>query len=500
MKISLKAVISTLLTMIMLISLRTSVGALNEQITDKTTLPYEISSIITGLSSFEITGWAFLNETQHFQSSADHNYEIEFSSPAHTFRARGMATAVSQTETMKFAGTPVCAANVYFQPGRICFYYYENVGFKITVPYGSFRYPNKYTAYIVVSGMTSKRSLKIPLYFPITEDIVKKVGDIEYRAISKMNDTKLQVNHTTVMTLMDASKTSPIWYYGSACSSTYGNRLYYKFGSIFSTIYEKRIVESTTYYRLSGALSSCYESRSRVVEGTQLSPLWIASNFVEYTGTPLQVTATLINTSPSLDVENVTLTVGDLFEPFNHVSAYDAEEGNLTQKIMLVSSNFVNAVGSYTLVFKVSDKYSVSVSKTMIVTVNEINNNAPIIDAADRSVLKNSEYDPRSGVSANDIEDGDITDRIEILNSIDVQSVTAQEQCYAVTDSKNARVEKCITITIFDVDSAKLKFRFVSKNYLFHNEQIPDTWVGLIDKLNIIMVSEQQISSNTIKT
>ena len=315
-----------------------------------------------------------------------------------------------------------------------------------------------------------------------------------------MNDTKLQVNHTTVMTLMEAGKTSPIWYYGSACSSTYGNRLYYKFGSIFSTIYEKRIVESTTYYRLSGALSSCYESRSRVVEGTQLSPLWIASNFVEYTGTPLQVTATLINTPPSLEVENVTLTVGDLFEPFKQVSAYDAEEGNLTQKIMLVSSNFVNAVGSYTLVFKVSDKYSVTVSKTMIVTVNEINNNAPIIDAADRSVLKNSEYDPRSGVSANDIEDGDITEKIEILNSIDVQSVTAQEQCYAVTDSKNARVEKCITITIFDVDSAKLKFRFVSKNYLFHNEQIPDTWVGLIDKLNIIMVSEQQISSNTVKT
>ena len=165
MKISLKAVISTLLTIIMLISLRTSVGALNEQITDKTTLPYEISSIITGLSSFEISGWAFLNETQHFQSSADHNYEIEFASPAHTFRARGMATAVSQTETMKFAGTTACAANVYFQPGRTCFYYYENVGFKITVPYGSFRYPNKYTAYIVVSGMTSKRSLKIPAIF-----------------------------------------------------------------------------------------------------------------------------------------------------------------------------------------------------------------------------------------------------------------------------------------------------------------------------------------------
>ena len=500
MKVSLKAAILTLLTMIMLISVRTSVDALNEQITDKTTLPYEISSIITGLSSFEIKGWAFLNETQHFQSSADHNYEIEFSSPAHTFRARGMATAVSQTEIMKFAGTSVCAANLYFQPGRTCFYYYENVGFKISVPYGSFRYPNKYTAYIVVSGMTSKRSLKIPLYFPITDDIVKKVGDIEYRAVSKMNDTKLQVNHTTVMTLMDASKTSPIWYYGSVCSSTYGNRLYYQFGSIFSTINEKRIVESTTYYRLSGALSTCYDGRSRVVEGTQLSPLWIASNFVDYTGTPLQITATLINTTPSLNVENVSLTVGDLFEPLNHVSAYDVEEGDLTQKIELVSSNFINAAGSYTLVFKVSDKYNASISKTMNVTVNEINNNAPIINAIDRSVLKNSEYDPRSGVSANDIEDGDITEKIEILNTIDLQSTTEQEQCYAVTDSKNSRVEKCVTITVFDIDSAKLRFRFVSKNYLFHNEPIPTKWIGLLDKLNIIMASEQQISSNKVKT
>ncbi len=499
MKISLKNAVFILCTMLILIFVKTPTDALNEQITDKTTLPYEISAITSGASSFEITGWAFLNETQHFQTSADHNYEIEFSSPAHTFRSRGMPTAVSQTEIMKFAGTSACAPNLYYQPGRTCFYYYENVGFKILVPYGNFKYPNKYTAYIVVTGITSKRSLKIPLYFPMNEDIVKKIGDIEYRAISKMDDTKLQINHTTVMTLMDASKTSPIWYYGTSCSSTYGNRLYYQYGSIFSTIYEKKIAESTTYYRLSGALSVCNEQRRRVVEGTQLSPLWIASNFVDYTGTPLQITSTLINTVPDLIVENVTLTVGDMFNPFEYVSAYDVEEGNLTQKIMLVSSNFVDAAGIYSLTFKVSDKYNATVTKTMIVTVNKKNNNAPIINASDRSLLKNSQYDPRTGVSAEDIEDGDITEKIEIMNTIDLQSLTDQEQCYAVTDSQNSRVEKCVTITVFDIDSAKRRFRFISKNNLFYSEPIPSKWIGLIDKLTIIVHSEQQIVSNIIE-
>ena len=66
-------------------------------------------------------------------------------------------------------------------------------------------------------------------------------------------------------------------------------------------------------------------------------------------------------------------------------------------------------------------------------------NAAPVIHATDKTIEVGDEFDPKAGVTAKDAEDGDLTDKIEVVkNTVDTKKAGKYEVTYKVTDSDGA--------------------------------------------------------------
>ncbi|MBY0757503.1 DUF5011 domain-containing protein, partial [Clostridium sardiniense] len=82
------------------------------------------------------------------------------------------------------------------------------------------------------------------------------------------------------------------------------------------------------------------------------------------------------------------------------------------------------------------------------VTVNpkmvEINN-APVIKAENKTIKVGSKFDPMTEVSATDKEDGNITNKIKVIeNTVNVNKPGTYKVVYEVTDSQGAKTIKTI--------------------------------------------------------
>ena len=161
----------------------------------------------------------------------------------------------------------------------------------------------------------------------------------------------------------------------------------------------------------------------------------------------------VLNEAPVIHATDKTITVGDTFDPMAGVTATDAEDGNLTTKIE-VKKNDVDTTkaGKYEVTYKVTDNQGATCTKTIAVTVNpkmEVLNEAPTIDAADKTITVGDTFDPKAGVTAKDAEDGDLTDKIEVVkNTVDTKKAGEYEVTYKVTDSDGATRTKTIKVTV----------------------------------------------------
>ena len=161
----------------------------------------------------------------------------------------------------------------------------------------------------------------------------------------------------------------------------------------------------------------------------------------------------VLNAVPTIDAADKTITVGDTFNPKDGVTATDVEDGDLTAKI-IVEKNDVDTTkaGKYEVTYKVTDTQGASFTKSITVTVNpkmEILNEAPTINAADKTITVGDTFDPKAGVTAKDAEDGDLTDKIEVVkNTVDTKKAGKYEVTYKVTDSDGATRTKTIKVSV----------------------------------------------------
>jgi hypothetical protein len=479
------------------------ISAADEAIVAKELLPYEITNISATTGAITLSGWAFLVDTQHFVNASDHSYELEFASVQHTFRVAMTLTSLNLTELMRYSGVPLCANTLYFQKDTTCYSKYENVGFTATIPLSQFQTGMQYTVYIVVHANNANSHKKTPIFYPIANDIVVMDGQKEFRVVSKLNDTKLTVRYSLVMARKGPDKTSVLWYSGTSCSSTYGNLLFFLDNSVYASIKERsfNIASQTTYYRVASALSTCVDSRRRVVEGSTLTPVWIASSFVEYSGTPLTVTTRIVNTPPVFKDGQITIRAGQIFNWRDYITAVDAEEGDVSDHIQLISDNFNNATkpGIYLMVFRVQDSYGAGAFGSLDVTVIAAENTAPKIIANDFQVLLNSVFDYRNYASASDKEDGDLTSSLRTTTVANLSVPGTYQVCYEVNDSKGALARRCVIMTVFDYASMISRFRFVDKHYLFDHETIPVNWTGYLQRLLGLMETLEAIERIVIQ-
>ena len=169
-----------------------------------------------------------------------------------------------------------------------------------------------------------------------------------------------------------------------------------------------------------------------------------------------------INAAPVIHATDKTIEVGDEFDPLADVTATDEEDGDITNKIKVLKNEVdTTKAGKYEVTYKVTDRKGASRTKTITVTVNpkmEPLNEAPTIDVTDKEITVGDKFDPKDGITAKDKEDGNLTDKIEILkNTVDPSKPGVYEVTYKVTDSKGASCTKTIKVTVKEKTPAPSK-------------------------------------------
>ena len=125
-------------------------------------------------------------------------------------------------------------------------------------------------------------------------------------------------------------------------------------------------------------------------------------------------------------------------------------------------------------------------------------NNVPTINASDIQIQQFSNFNPLNFVTAYDVEDGDLTDEIVTLNSIDTSLLSDQDLCYYVEDSKYVSTTKCIIVSIYSYQDLMSKVRYVSKNNLFYNEPLPSNWMGKQMNLEYVILNNVILEKQNI--
>ncbi|EUJ45557.1 immunoglobulin-like domain-containing protein [Listeria riparia] len=133
------------------------------------------------------------------------------------------------------------------------------------------------------------------------------------------------------------------------------------------------------------------------------------------------------------------------------------------------------------------------------VTLSVIANNAPTIEASDQTLKKGATFNPLTGVSATDIEDGNLTTSVKITeNDVDTTKEGVYHVTYSVTDSDGNVVTKRITVTVISNDAPTIiaEDHTLKKGGTFD----PLADVSATDKEDGNLTKNIQITANDVDT
>ncbi|ENO3943117.1 immunoglobulin-like domain-containing protein [Aeromonas veronii] len=137
---------------------------------------------------------------------------------------------------------------------------------------------------------------------------------------------------------------------------------------------------------------------------------------------------------------------GTAFDPLAGVSASDKEDGDLTGQIQVEGSVDSQRIGLYPLTYKVSDRDN---NVTEQVRTIEVYSMKPVFSGVTDTTLElGTAFDPMTGVSAHDEEDGDLTAQIKVSGNVDSSKVGRYTLTYQVSDSAGQQVTQQRNVTV----------------------------------------------------
>ena len=146
-----------------------------------------------------------------------------------------------------------------------------------------------------------------------------------------------------------------------------------------------------------------------------------------------------------------TIDKGTKFVPLTGVTATDKEDGDLTDQIKVDTDLNYNVVGTYTVTYTVYDQDGNKASVTITVTVVENDKDAPIISGvANKEIIVGEIFDPKEGVTAIDVIDGELTESLVVTGEVNTNVPGQYDLVYKVSDKagNEASVKRTITVTL----------------------------------------------------
>lgn len=143
------------------------------------------------------------------------------------------------------------------------------------------------------------------------------------------------------------------------------------------------------------------------------------------------------NNQPEITASNRSVTQHDSVNLLTGVTATDMEDGNLTSSITVSDDGGFDAEvsGDYTVTYTVSDKSKYSVSKDITITVEP--SGIPTIVAPDITIPQYKSFDPKTGVTVEDIDaaDQNLINNVTVTGTVDVSTIGEYTLTYMVTDT-----------------------------------------------------------------
>lgn len=133
------------------------------------------------------------------------------------------------------------------------------------------------------------------------------------------------------------------------------------------------------------------------------------------------------------------------------VTAKDKQDGDLTHAIKASGTVDVTKAGSYTISYFVED--SEGLNATALRTF-EVKNDAPVIHAPESiQLLVGSNFAPFDQVSADDVQDGNLTGKLIYEGSVITAMPNASTVTYTVTDADGATTTKQVKVIVVAADA-----------------------------------------------
>lgn len=160
-----------------------------------------------------------------------------------------------------------------------------------------------------------------------------------------------------------------------------------------------------------------------------------------------EITPPIDNGKPVFSgVSDTRIKQGTAFDPMAGVTANDKEDGDLTGQILVEGSVDSQRIGLYPLTYKVSDRDN---NVTEQVRSVEVYSMKPVFSGVTDTTLElGTAFDPMTGVSAHDEEDGDLTAQIKVSGSVDSNKVGRYTLTYQVSDSAGQLVTQQRNVTV----------------------------------------------------
>lgn len=212
---------------------------------------------------------------------------------------------------------------------------------------------------------------------------------------------------------------------------------------------------------LTSSLQVIYDNVNVNVPGTYKVTYSSTDSNRTTTTKDIQVTG-LYNNPPVLNVVNRRFYEGEFTSEYwnttllrKDITSTDIEDGTLTSKIKVVKDTVdVSRPGKYEVIYKITDKYNKTTTKTS--TVEVLFNNPPVLTAPSYSFYEDeitkkewkNDYLMKD-VSAIDVEDGDITDLINVdFNNVDPTIPGNYQVVYSVEDQYGKITKKTTDVEI----------------------------------------------------
>lgn len=135
-------------------------------------------------------------------------------------------------------------------------------------------------------------------------------------------------------------------------------------------------------------------------------------------------------------------------QPFNlkdFVTVIDNVDGDVTDSI-IISSYSTERVKEQEVVLFATDSSGNLAKKTIVIDV--VDTTEPIILAKDITILEGEDIDLLKNVSANDIVDGNITDKIKVIGQVDINKPNTYKITYEVKDFSGNKTKEVINVNV----------------------------------------------------